>query len=226
LSVLDLINPRDLREPLLSDPADLRMPVLMTRAGLTLDRARAELVVVHEPYFGLLAPPLGEFSPLRKLLLENPAFGPTIQGRTLRNEQLPPRSVRDLGATQLGVSYVPNATTSAAIEYAQAYLFDDPARSPELHTATLFPVQLPQFALRVNQSLLRERLKLAGLVLLIGLTHVNAWAARAELDYALTDRFDATLGFVMYRPSQQFGVFYGFEHVDRVLLNLRWDVSG
>jgi hypothetical protein len=327
LSVLDVINPRDLREPLLTDPADLRLPVLLTRAGLAIERTRAEVVVVHEPFFGLSAPPLGEFSPLRKLLLDNPAFGPAVTGRSLRNQHLPEHSLIDLGATQvhgrvswsgsgvdlallaaslldgvgvpslpppqsfaeqnielpithprysmlghagaaslgafvlrwelafnfsrpftarhtdtqlmnwfavrshelqgmLGLTYVPTATTSAALEVAQSYLFDDPGRSPELHTETLFPVQAPQFALRFNQSLLRERLNLALFGLLIGLPRVNAWAARAELSYALMDNINVALGFVMYRPSDQFGVFYGFEHVDRVFLNLRWDVSG
>lgn len=326
LSVLDLINPHDLREPLLSDPADVRMPVLMTRAGISIDRTRAEVVIVHEPYFGLLPPPLGEFNPLRKLLLDNPAFGPAVEGRTLRNLEVPPRSLRDLGATQvhgriswagsgvdlaflasslldslgvpnlpppaafagqnlyfptihprysmlghagaltfgafilrwelalnldrpfsaqrtdtklleffgvrsnelqgmLGLTYVPTAATSAALEVAQAYLFDDPARNPELHAKTLFPVQLPQFALRINQSLLRDRLKIGALFLLFGVTHVNAWAARFEFSYALTDRAEVALGFVMYRPSADFGFFYGFDNVDRVFLNLRWAVS-
>lgn len=101
LSVLDVINPRDLREPLVTDISELRLPVLISRAKLALERVRAELLIVHEPYFGLLPPPLGEFSPFRKLLLGNPTFARALAGRTLRNRAVPQRDLTDFGATQV-----------------------------------------------------------------------------------------------------------------------------
>jgi hypothetical protein len=101
LSLLDLINPRDLREPLLIDADDVRIPVLMTRASLGFERLRFEIVGVHEPYFGLLPPPLGEFNPLRNLQLESPAFGTALEGRTLVNEHVPAHEFTDWGATQV-----------------------------------------------------------------------------------------------------------------------------
>lgn len=101
LSVLDVINPRDLREPLLTDISDLRLPSLISRAKLSFEHVRAELLIVHEAYFGLLPPPLGEFSPFRKLLLGNPAFASALATRTLRNRAIPSRDLTDLGATQI-----------------------------------------------------------------------------------------------------------------------------
>jgi hypothetical protein len=61
LSALDLVNPRDLREPFPTEFDELRLPVLMSRVSFGLGRARLELLAVHEPFFGLLPPPLGEF---------------------------------------------------------------------------------------------------------------------------------------------------------------------
>ena len=100
LSVLDVVNPRDLREPLIADVGQLRLPVLMTRASVTLEPLRIEAVVVHEPYFGLSPPPLGEFSPMRRLLLESPGLGPALQDRTLRNRHIPDRDLSEFGASQ------------------------------------------------------------------------------------------------------------------------------
>lgn len=100
LSLLDVVNPRDLREPLFADLEELRLPVLMTRAGFSLESLRADLIIVHEPYFGLLAPPLGEFSPLRKLLLDNPATAQAFEGRELRNRHYPGRDPMQADTTQ------------------------------------------------------------------------------------------------------------------------------
>jgi hypothetical protein len=101
LTLLDVVNPRDLREPLFADLEELRLPLLMTRVGLSLGRFAADLRIVHEAYFGLLAPPLGEFSPLRKLFMDIPGAAPFLSERELRYEHLPGRDLSDFGATQL-----------------------------------------------------------------------------------------------------------------------------
>lgn len=317
LGILDVVNPRDLRHPLFADVGDLRMPVLMTRASLSLDRGRIELVAVHEPYFGLTAPPLGEFSPLRHLLLGNAALSATLAGRELRTRHQPAHDVTEVEATQahaffswslpnvdlsllassvldsvgvpelpdpiawsqaaidfplvhprftllgtagawtlgafvirweaafaldrplatlrpntnllilsharsqvvmglLGLTWVPSLTTSAALEVSQSYVRED--------LALLFPVEATQFAARFNQSFLSERLTLTLLALLIGVDRFNAWAGRAELSYMLSDGLAVSLGYVTYNPSNQFGVFYGFNRHDRVFATFRWDV--
>jgi hypothetical protein len=71
VSTLDLLNPRDLRQPGLVDNETMRLAVLASRASITLGSHLLEALVVHESYFGLLPPVLGRFSPLRKLLLED-----------------------------------------------------------------------------------------------------------------------------------------------------------
>ena len=322
LSVLDLMNPRDLREPLLTDPDYVRLPLLASRLGLAFDRTRLDVVVVHEPYFGLRAPPLGEWSPFRKLLLEDPRLGPALDDRTLRNQHLPEHRLLDLDATQLharsswsgegvdlallasnlldpigvptlpratefeepvvdvpivhsryalfghagayalgpcllrwelafeherpvsvrrtntplerwdaarsnalrgllGLTYAPSSATQVGFEAAQLLLLDAlPPRS-----ALLFPLEAPQFALRVSQKFWSERFELAGVGLLIGLSPVNAWAARIELAYAPADDLQLGLGYVTYHPSDRFGVFYGFERNDSLFFELRWTVS-
>jgi hypothetical protein len=100
LSALDVVNPRDLREPLLIGLDELRLPVLTSRVSFHFGRARFELLAVHEPFFGLLPPPLGEFSPFRKLLLEDPTLGPALSVRELRNLHVPGHDLRHTDATQ------------------------------------------------------------------------------------------------------------------------------
>ena len=101
LSLLALVNPRDLREPLPAELSDMYLPTLATRLSITLDAFRIEAIAVHEAYFGLMAPPLGEFSPVRKLLVDNPSLGTTFADRELRYRHYPGRDVTDPGATQV-----------------------------------------------------------------------------------------------------------------------------
>jgi hypothetical protein len=69
LTAVDVINPRDVREPGMVELEDMRLPVLSSRLGLSEWPHRLELIAVHRPHFGLTPPPLGEFSPLREPLL-------------------------------------------------------------------------------------------------------------------------------------------------------------
>lgn len=92
MSVVDVVNPRDLREPGLSDLEDIRVPVLATRVGWFTTTARGdhrvEGMVVHETCntlwretcFGLRGPPLGPFSPLPAFFGAPPqgASGPDV----------------------------------------------------------------------------------------------------------------------------------------------------
>lgn len=314
LGALDIVNPRNLRSLFVADPGDLRLPVLMTRAKLNLDRIRFELLAVHEPYFGLSAPPLGEFSPFRRLLLDDAALGPALAGREIRLSHLPARDLREFKATQvhaflswslpdvdlslsasslldplgvpgfpppsawdsnslefplthprftllgtggawtvgafvlrweaafaidrplatrasnatvlmisqarshvatglLGFTWQPSFTTSAALELTHSYVFED--------LALLFPVDATQVAVRFNQQFFSERWTFSLLSLLIGVTTFNAWVGRAELSYALSDGLSIAVGYVTYHPSDQLGLFYGFDHNDRLFATLR-----
>lgn len=68
ISPLDVVNPRDLREPGLADLDDIRIPVLASRLGWFKGSHRVEAMVVHEADFGLRGPPRGPFSPLPWLI--------------------------------------------------------------------------------------------------------------------------------------------------------------
>lgn len=97
ITPLDVINPRDLREPYLAEVEDIRMAVLASRAGLFFGPHRLEAMVVHESYFGLRAPPLGDFSPLRRLILDDPRRAAALEGKTLHYENVPDRFVEGAG---------------------------------------------------------------------------------------------------------------------------------
>lgn len=320
LSVCDLVNPRDLREPLLLDPSALQLPVTMTRLALSLDATRITVLLVHEAAFGLLPPPLGEWSPFRRLLREQPGLGPALADRELRIQHRPARDLRELSATQpylhvawsgrgldltwlaaapldaqgipglpraqayservialpiwhprygllaqtgalalgqfvlhweaalewqkplavvhtdaallqtesarrqvlrgvLGLTYVPSAATSGALEISQSYVLNEPAQ------ALLFPVTATQLALRADHRFWRERARVAVLLGLIGLDPFNAFTGRAELGYRITDRLELTVGYVSYRPSSRFGFFYGLAKNDRVFFTARWELG-
>jgi hypothetical protein len=105
LSPLDVVNPRDSREPGLAELDDIRMAVLASRAGLFSGPHRFEALIVHESYFGLRPAPLSDFSPLRKLVQDDPRVRALLAGRTLRYEQLPGRFVRGGGQLYGRYSY-------------------------------------------------------------------------------------------------------------------------
>ena len=68
LSPLDVVNPRDFREPGLTDLEDVRLPVFATRLALFHEGHRVEVMVVHESFFGYRPAPLSPFSPAPALL--------------------------------------------------------------------------------------------------------------------------------------------------------------
>ncbi|MEC8022477.1 MAG: DUF1302 family protein, partial [Myxococcota bacterium] len=72
LSPLDVVNPRDLREPGLADLDDIRLPLLATRLGVFIGDHRIEAMVVHEFSYGLRSPPFGPFSPFEAVLSSDP----------------------------------------------------------------------------------------------------------------------------------------------------------
>jgi len=78
ISPLDVVNPRDLREPGLADLDDLRLPALATRAGLFLGDHRFELMIIHAPDFGYRSPPLGPFSPLGAVIRSVAGQAPSL----------------------------------------------------------------------------------------------------------------------------------------------------
>jgi hypothetical protein len=91
LSPLDVVNPRDMREPGLAELVDIRMAVLASRVGLFVDAHRFELMVVHEAFFGLQPAPLSDFSPFRAQLARDPTVGTLLAGRSLEIEHAPDR---------------------------------------------------------------------------------------------------------------------------------------
>jgi hypothetical protein len=97
LSPIDVVNPRDNREPYLVDLEDMRLAVLASRLGLYLGDHRLEGMILHEAYFGLKPPPMSTFSPLRKLLLDDPFIAQALEVKTLRYEEVPDRFVNQAG---------------------------------------------------------------------------------------------------------------------------------
>lgn len=83
LGFVDVLNPRDLREPGLTDLDGIRLPVLLSKLGLTLSSLNLELVVVHEARPSLMPPPRGNFSPFRQLIRDHPLVDQAIDSRAL-----------------------------------------------------------------------------------------------------------------------------------------------
>lgn len=95
LSPLDVVNPRDNREPGLADLDDLRLSVLATRVGWFEGSHRVEAMVLHESYFGERAPPLAPFSPFRALLASDPAAAALIAGKSFDYQHVQDRFALD-----------------------------------------------------------------------------------------------------------------------------------
>lgn len=61
LTPLDVVAPRDLRDPGMTEVADLRLPVTMLRVGVFVDKFRLEAIGIPEADFGFRSPPEGPF---------------------------------------------------------------------------------------------------------------------------------------------------------------------
>jgi hypothetical protein len=324
LSVLDVLNPRDLRVPGQADVADLRLAVMMARLGLSFGPQRFAAAVITEPYFGMLPPPLGRLSPLRDLLLGNPQLENALSFKELRFAHDPEHELVRMDAAQyharwtysgpgfdlalqyaslldglgtvslpspqafateqldlrvyharyhmvghsgavpigplllrwelavqvqrpitlrridtplletfaerrtqldalVGLTYFIRGNTTAAIELAQSYLVDNPARESMTDRRPLWPVELPQVALRFDYEFLDERARAGLVVVSYGIAAPVALAARLEVSYAVLDEVRLGLGGIAYHSTSRFSPLYGFDDNDRVYVRVQWD---
>jgi hypothetical protein len=86
---LDVLNPRDLRDPALTAPDDIRMSALMSKLKLFFDAYEFEAIVVHQASFGLMPPPASDLSPLRPFLTPAVPGGAELAAKTWRYEHRP-----------------------------------------------------------------------------------------------------------------------------------------
>ncbi|MBT3223850.1 MAG: hypothetical protein HN348_32680 [Proteobacteria bacterium] len=71
VSPVDVVAPRDLREPGLADLEELRLPVTAARVDFFYKSWRLQMMAVPETWFGYRSPPAGPFGPLPALLEES-----------------------------------------------------------------------------------------------------------------------------------------------------------
>ncbi len=98
-SPVDVVNPRDMREPGLAELDDVRMAVLASRLGLFFGAHRIEAMVVHESFFGLRPAPLSDFSPLSSQITGDPLVASLFDDGALEYRDVPGRF--DTDASQL-----------------------------------------------------------------------------------------------------------------------------
>jgi hypothetical protein len=84
LTILDVVNPRDLREPGTTDLDDVRLPVLASRIGWSGGRHILEAVVVHEHEPGYRPAPLSDYSPIPAMIAADPLASQFVEGKGLR----------------------------------------------------------------------------------------------------------------------------------------------
>jgi hypothetical protein len=322
-SYANVANPRDLRDVGLIDPEYVTLPVAMSRLSLSLGGHRLQALVVHQAFYGVRAPPLGELSPLRALLEDSlSAFG-AAPDKEWRARDVPngfaPNAWQALGVYSVstgafdlafyggsvldpfGVAQLPRASALRRAEIELSYYHprytlivhagswavseillrwelaaevDRPQatrsttapilqigmerntqvggligltyfgieglnlgielrrdvvldkRAPADSTREwLLPIEAEMLAARVMYSLLNESVQLSLFGMWIGLFRVNGIMARADLSYTWTAGWKVGVGYVCYRPSADFGPFYGFNRSDRLFVDLRWDFT-
>lgn len=309
VSPLDVVSPRDNREPGVADPADLRLGVWASRLDLSLADHRLELLVVHRADFGLRSPVLGPLNALTVLFANATASGVSdvrfvdpAAGWRVGSQQYFARwsfagpgidlalyaasaldSFGVLGALEpassnpsrlnfvvehprYGLLAHSGSLASGAwlLEWELATFFRHafdlaPAEAGQLdagrlittqytglasvtysgfagHTLTLeatdsvfttsvplrFPFEHPTYAFRSHHGFLHDDLTVETLFTGFGAKLEYGFLARAELSYAVSDAFRATVGYVTYQPGDDFGFLSGFESHDRFMLNLRY----
>ncbi len=95
LSALDVVNPRDMREPGQSDLDDVRLATLATRVGWFQGDHRLELMLIHESDWGYRSPPAGPFSGFKALITKDEVLAGALAGKTLSFHHLQPRFALD-----------------------------------------------------------------------------------------------------------------------------------
>ena len=95
LSAIDVVNPRDLREPGQSDLEDIRLATLSTRVGWFLGDHRLELMLIHESDWGTRSPPAGPFSGFAALMTNSDLAAQALAGKTLAFNHLQSRFALD-----------------------------------------------------------------------------------------------------------------------------------
>ncbi|MCB9788990.1 MAG: hypothetical protein H6744_20115 [Deltaproteobacteria bacterium] len=95
LSPLDVVNPRDLREPGLADLDDLRLATLATRIGWFRGAHRVEAMVIHESDFGYRPAPLSDYSPFRSAIDGDPTARDLLGDREVVWDDRQPRFAFD-----------------------------------------------------------------------------------------------------------------------------------
>ncbi|MCA9544011.1 MAG: hypothetical protein KC613_06455, partial [Myxococcales bacterium] len=180
LSVLDVVNPRDNREPGLADLDDLRLAVLASRVSWFTGAHRFELMGIHEAYFGEFAPPLADFSPFRALVTDDPTAAALLGSKRVRFAHAPERwSLDGQMALARWVYKGPGLDLGlyAASVLDRTGVVVLPALSPALLTADTLTLTLDH-----------QRYTLVGTS---GATAVGAWLLKWELAGELDKAFNA-----------------------------------
>ena len=173
LTTLDMINPRDQREPGVADIDDLRLAVWLTRLRLARGPFDVDLVVRHEGAYGLLVPPLADYSPLRGAL--PPMFAQGLQGKEVgyahdREGVSTETQSYFLRALYRGHGVDLGLYVASLIDLQGVFELDDPlALLAQLSDPTRARFELPQA---------HKRFELYGLS---SSTTVGAWLIKAEL---------------------------------------------
>lgn len=181
LSPLDVVNPRDNREPGLADLDDLRLAVLASRVGWFSGAHRVEVMGVHESYFGEFAPPLAEYSPFRALIA---------------NEQIP-APIRDLIAEKdFRFRHTPQRWDRDAQAWLARWIYKGEGIDFGLHVATVLDrqgvVRLPNLATelandQIDIELEHLRYTVAGVS---GATTTGNWLIKWEVVGELSKAFN------------------------------------
>lgn len=196
LSPLDVVNPRDNREPGLADLDDLRLAVMASRVGWFSGAHRVEVMAVHESYFGEFAPPLAEYSPFRALISRDDI----------------PAPIRDLIAQKdFRFRHNPDRWDRDAQAWLARWIYKGEGIDFGLHVASVLDrqgvVRIPNLAMalqneRINIGLEHLRYTLAGVS---GATTTGnwliKWEAVAELDKAFNTG-DASAEFNPLMPTE------------------------
>jgi hypothetical protein len=128
VSHLEVVSPRDIREPGLADLEDLRLPTTASRLGYFRGMHRFEAVIVHEPFFGYRTPPMGPYSPMPEVLADLQM--PLPMGGSVS-------ALEALGQTQLGYSRRPKKWAYNKQQFLGRWLYNGEGLDFGLYAASI-----------------------------------------------------------------------------------------
>jgi hypothetical protein len=118
--------------------------------------------------------------------------------------------------TMVGIRWTGVTDLMLSLEVAKPFLLKDVED-------LLFDVEALSLAFLASYTTWGERLEFSAAFMMSGLEAEYGWILRGDAGWRLVDGLKLSAGYITYQPGDEFGLLYGLDQHDRLMMSLRWD---